>query len=542
MSSKKSGSLDLFGYKPDLAGAVAVAVCTKPPWTVDTARPLDWIASILDSIDLVSEEGASPFEVVYYALMAGRKALPSFFPVHDICLLAANLLLSRLAKGQPLVLLDWGMLPVAALVAQAGVSVTLPANAAEGEERAIASLVKRLRGYLPKTEWNTPKDETALPEGCLVLGQHPLQHGERDPRFLEKLKGISGGIFYASWDFLGVKIYAHTRSLWLKNGLLRSVFQLPRPRRQTAAEYPALVELGVSDPKRKLRMARVAAWGAGPGALDQSAAVALLVGPLPVESKDALDISPETVAQDGLFDLSPSAHLARQKEGGPDTPSVDRVTLRQCAKVLHCQLPREKLDEETIKGLWLRSDGENWGEGEEGSFIAREVALAELDPLTGFLNEKDGNIVQLQLTLLGKQGKYVLKANDILFVFRGASSSIGKVGFVEDEGLLAIAGRTMCVIRCLPGIEPVWLYYYLQKQSVRDWVRARASGNTLLTINLESIRDMPIELSGLQNIGALINEDHQTLVKKMSVITGLRGEMDQARRRIKDRLGDLDKQ
>jgi len=537
MSGGRSKKTELVRYNPEMAEAVMGGLLIRPEGEVDRARPLTEICPLIappwDESLLSAIKEYSAAEIAYYMLMASRKNLPSFSPVHDVCLLAANVLRSRLTAGQPLVLLDWELLPAAVLATEGGASVTLPSNAA-GQEQEIGGIVAGLRRYLSKTEWNIPAgNDVPLPDGCLVLGQDPLRHGERDPRFLDKLKEISGGIFVSSWDFLGVKIYSHTRAQWLKTGLVRGVLQLPRPRRQTTAVYPALVELGAADPKRALRLARVAAWNPGPGALDQSAAVALLVHPLPAANKDALDVPPDAFAKDGLFDLSPSAHLARQKEDQTAFRGGDRLTLRQCAQVLHCQLPRKSLDEDAIDNLADWSDyyhRERWGEWKEGFFIAREVALAELDPLTGFLNDR-GCIVELQLTLLGKQGKYVLQANDILFTFRGAPSSIGKVGFVKDDDIIAIAGRTMCVIRCLPGIDPVWLYYYLQRQSVREWVRGRASGKAFLTINLESIRDMPIELPGQGEIDA-VNKEHLKIATAMAAITERYRDIDEAKRSI----------
>ena len=163
--------------------------------------------------------------------------------------------------------------------------------------------------------------------------------------------------------------------------------------------------------------------------------------------------------------------------------------------------------------------------------------MGEPDPQTGFLEEYGGNLVRLKLTLLGKQGKYVLQANDILLAFRGTATSIGQVGFVQEEGVPGITGQALCIIRSLPGIDPVWLYYYLQRRTIREWIRGKATGTTLLTINLESIRDIPIEAPDASEVDA-VNEQHRRISEAMSGIADLRQEVRAALWRIRE-VGDV---
>lgn len=482
---------------------------------VNQARPLSLLKDLLEELTgdfktFILERPAC--EAVYYLLMLSRERLPQFFPVHDLCLLAANLLRPSLKSCPNLVLLDWEMLPSAVLAAGCGASITLPPYPAEEKDAAL-KLATILRHYLPEAQWQLCDNQPLC--DCLVLGQHPLAHGERNSRFLESLKDISGGLLYTAWDFLGVKLHAHTRSLWIKSGLIRGVLQLPRPRRQRAALYPALIELAKADTCRKIRLARIPDWGIGPGSLDQVQASSLLAEHAPAAG-DFLDISPEELAKDGLFNLSPNAHLTRQAgqqiRGG--------LTLRQCVQVLRCQVPRKRLEDLELEAL--QSQDQDWlGEYPDGTFLCREVSLGELDPLTGFLEEQSGNVVRLPLTLLGKQGKYVLQSGDILFAFRGTSSSVGQVGFVEDEGAPGITGQTLCILRCLPETDPVWLYHYLQRPKVREQIRSKASGRNLLTINLESIRELPISLPSQAEIDE-INAEHRIIAERMSAMAGLR--------------------
>lgn len=535
MSGKKTGSTELFRYNPATAREAA-GICFLPTEElVNPARPLGLACDLLDtpSPDLsrfFTERPAQ--EALYYIVMLCRDVVPHFFPVHDICLLAANMLRPQLRHKPELVLLDWEMLPPAALAAGSGARIVLPPTAMEQEGDA-SRLAALLRRRMPEAAWLEAVEFAPLADGCLVLGQQPLRHGERDPRFLERLRTISGGVFYTAWDFLGVKLHAHTRSLWVKNGLIRSVLQLPRPRRQGAAVYPALLELGTTDTTRPIRLARIASCGVGPGALDQEFALALL-GEKPLAKGESLTLTPDVLARDGLFDLSPAAHLSKQKAGS----QAPGLTLRHRAQVLRCQLSREKVSEEECGALQSHAPDKDWlGECPDGSFLCREVGISELDPLTGFLDEHGGNIVRLELTLLGKQGKYVLQAGDILFAFRGSASSVGQVGFVEEEGEPAVTVQALCIIRCLPDTDPVWLYHYLRRASVREWIRARATGSTLLTVNLESIRDLPLEAPAQSEVEE-VNAEHRNIAAAMGSIAELRREMRASLWRIQ-RLGNL---
>ena len=532
---------NLLNYEEEIAHEALCCVSIPPADFVDATQPLGVLNDLLqplgpEAMSFFAKYGAR--KAAYYALMAGRECLPSFFPVHDIQLGIANLLRPALQHGRPLVLLDWELLPAALLAAPPGSRVTLPLclGAAVNQEKDASYILRELRNLLPDIHWDLP--ETTQPPdltGAVVIGQHPLRHGERDPRFLEKLADIACGLLYTSWDFLGVKIHAHTRSLWIKAGIMQGVLQLPRPRRQGSAVYPTLLLLGEANPLQPLRMAHIPSCGPGPGVIDQQQIVSMLQGHHKGKQENTLDITPEELARDGLFNLSPAYHLANQNMAGAGAHST--VTLRTCAQVLRCQLPRERLGDDDIQGLEAEESVtglEMWGEGRNGNFICREVALGELDPLTGFLQEQGGNIVRVQLTLLGKQGKYVLQGNDILFAFRGTQASIGKVGIVEEEGPPAITGQALCIIRCLPGTDAVWLYYYLQRSFVKDWICGKATGGKLLTINLDAIRDIPVALPDRHALDA-VHEEHRAVAAAMSKIAELRREVHTALHRIWER-------
>ncbi|MBD5646064.1 MAG: hypothetical protein HDQ89_00025 [Desulfovibrio sp.] len=503
--------------------------------------PLRSLAELLDHLELFGEDVAGQPDngATYYMLMEYRSVAPGYFPVHDLCLLMANILATRPAAQAvppvPVTLLDWGLLPVAVLLAgalsPAGRDFLLPPAPMEGDSagRLIGHLTKRL----PGSRWRLRGEGEEMPPGTWLLAKDPLAHCTADSRFLERLAGIGGGVLLSSWDFLGVRIHAHTRSQWLAAGLIGGALQLPRPRRQSATEYPAVLTLRPPDPRLPLRLARVPSIQAGPGSLDQEAALALLDGAPRLGASMELDAT--APARDGLFTLAPATWLT------PPLAAPQGRTLRAFAQVLRCQLPRERLEQALAWREFIGiEDGEaifEWhdafGEAPDGKYVAREISIGEFDPMTGFVDEYGGNPVKVALNPLGKQGKYLLQANDIVFAFRGTAQSVGKVGFVEELGQPAITGQSLCIIRALPDMDPVWLYYYLQRKDVVDFIRSRASGSNLLTVNMESIRDIPVAFPYPWERDE-INQEHRKISENMVRVAQLRRESRDAQLRIYD--------
>lgn len=502
--------------------------------------PIRSLAGLLDHLELFDDVEEQPDNgATYYTLMEYRSVAPGYFPVHDLCLLMANILATRLvaqaAPPGPVTLLDWGLLPVAVLLAgalpPAGREFLLPPAPMEGD--SAGPLVSHLTKRLPGSRWRLREEEQDIPQGAWVLAKDPLAHCTADSRFLERLAGIGGGVLLSSWDFLGVRIHSHTRSQWLGTGLIAGILQLPRPRRQSATEYPAVITLRPPDARLPLRLARVSSTQPGPGSLGQEAALALLDGAPRAGASMALDAA--APARDGLFTLAPGTWLT------PPLTAPQGRTLRAFAQVLRCQLPRERLEEALAWREFIGiEDGEaifEWhdafGEAPDGKYVAREISIGEFDPMTGFVDEYGGNPVKVALNPLGKQGKYLLQTNDIVFAFRGTAQSVGKVGFVEELGQPAITGQSLCIIRALPDMDPVWLYYYLQRKDVVDFIRSRASGSNLLTVNLESIRDIPVAFPYRWEIDE-INQEHRKISENMVRVAQLRRESRDAQLRIYD--------
>lgn len=421
-------------------------------------------------------------ECFFYACTEAARHKPDLCPVPDFCLLAFNALGNMGdMEGQEIVCLDIALLPVAILAAARGARITLTA----GEH--VVGLAAALARALPAAKWNVRQRCSALPDGSLVLGQHPVTILENEG--LDVLCSVRGGVLFSYWDFLGVETQSHVREKWLKSGLVRGVLQLPRPRRQSAGYYPALIALGRGD---GVRLAWYECKGVGAGVWDQNEALKLLMG-ASAEGR-AIDVSTADLYIKGVPDLTPRYHLARcigEKHEGKV------VTLGDVAHIIRCQLPRTRLDAEEVAalqcepGVFAEQQG---GAMHDGSFVCREISLADLDPLTGFVLDR-GDIVRVaQLNPDGRQGKYLLRQGDIVMSFRGTEPSIGRVGYWEFDGSYpAISGQSLCIVRVF-GVESEWLYYWLRRSATRAAVVAKAVGSRMLTVNLADLRELSLVL------------------------------------------------
>lgn len=464
-------------------------------------------------------------ELFFYLSMEVGRRRPGLFPAADVCLLIANLLIARHGDpaGRTFVCLDWALLPAALLLAGYGARIYLPPDAKhETEARNLSTLLAKT---IPGSTWSVTESATTthLPQDSLVLGGNPVAHMEGRVGFLESLSGIRGGVFFAFWDFLDVALHSHIREQWLASGLLRSVIQLPRPRRQAAAHYPALVELEakpLSDQTEHLvRLVLIKDASRGPGGLPQQEALKLLLGALPPDCAEALDLSPAELRVQGSVDLKPGWHLARR--AAPALSGAARLS--DVAQVIRCQLPRAKVDSQEAAALIAEAASSGsplGGVTIDGSFVCREIVLGDLDSLTGFVREY-GELTRVEeLSPTGRQGKYLLRPDDILLAFRGAESSLGQTGFMEEDfETPAVTGQSLCIVRAF-GVDPVWLYYTLQRPDIRRRIASQASGSKTLTVNLGDLRDLPLMLPDEQGV-KFINDHHRRIVRNTEEIQRL---------------------
>lgn len=438
-------------------------------------------------------------ECLFYACTEAARHKPDLCPVPDFCLLAFNVL-ERMGdlSGQEVVCLDMALLSVAILTAARGARVTLTAC------EHVEDLAMVLTRALQTTKWNVRQRCSALPNESLVLGQHPAAILEGEGQ--DVLRNVRGGALFSYWDFLGVETQSHVREKWLESGLLRGVLQLPRPRRQSAGYYPALIALGRGE---AVRLAWYDNNGVGAGAWDQGEALGLLVGEA-VERR-AMDVPSADLYVKGVPDLTPRYYLSRQTgvEVGGKT-----VRLGDVAHIIRCQLPRTRMDDAEVEALQCEPGvhtEQQSGVMHDGSFVCREISLANLDPLTGFVMDQ-GEIVRIsQLNPDGRQSKYLLRHGDILLAFRGTEPTIGRVGYWEFDGSYpAITGQSLCIVRAF-GVEPEWLYYWLRRSSTRASIVAKAVGSRMLTVNLADLRELPLTLPDSADANRVQGE-HYTIV------------------------------
>lgn len=488
-------------------------------WTDDSGPTLlDKAIGTFQPMLLPENTPADNTELFFYVCMEVGRLRADFFAVADVALLAANLLEARHGPltGKTVVCLDWSLFPTALLLAGRRARIILPPASLPD---MVKSLTRMLGEAIPGSTWELP--QSALPSGSLILGGHPVAHTETTPGFLDSLSGIAGGVFYCYWDFLDVALHDHVRGQWLESGLLRSVIQLPRPRRQSTMHYPALVELKLKPAldiaATPIRLAHMTEVNRGPGGLPQAEAVTLLTASVP-DAEKALDMQPEALYLKGSADLKPSYHLARQ--AAPHIASGISLRLADCAHVIRCQLPRAKEEATPLMTEAAFTGSPVGGLMHDGSFVCREIILNDLDPLTGFVKEY-GELARVEtLNPEGRQGKYLLQPDDIVMAFRGTEPSIGKVGFMcVDHEMPGITGQSLCIIRAF-DIDPVWLYYYLQRAATRRWIVSQATGSKMLTVNLSDLRGLPLAMPGPEEVKA-VNERHGRIVTHAEAIRTL---------------------
>ena len=429
-------------------------------------------------------------EFIFYLLIQAGRRRPGLFPVPDLCLAAFNILAARhdLAASR-LICLDLGLLPAAVLALGSGAKVAPPQSSA-------SKLSKPWADYL----WPSSRTDDRNPEGALVLGRDPVSLTKNNPAILKDLARAKGGILFCFWDFLGVNIHSYLRLEWL--ACIRTLIQFPRPRRQGVTYYPALIEIGPDgggDEQQNIRLADVRESAPGPGGISQAEVLRIVLGQ--PDQKNSLDLLPGQLASREDVDFTPRRLLA-----GP--LGTGEVPLANRARLLRCQLPRTKPA----------------GNEDGRFFVCREINLAHLDDLTGFVRLGAGQQIGFEgFNPKGREGQYLLQRHDILMCFRGTEATIGRVGLVAsrpEEPL--VCGQSLCVIRAFTGFDPVWLYYYLRGERVRRRILSRSSGSNMLTVNLGDLRELAIAQPGPTQT-AVVGEKHQNLLNLMDEIQKLYG-------------------
>ena len=90
--------------------------------------------------------------------------------------------------------------------------------------------------------------------------------------------------------------------------------------------------------------------------------------------------------------------------------------------------------------------------------------------------------------------KYILHEGDIVFSRVG---SVDRCSYVSsDEDRWMFSGRCLRV-RCNNMCNPLFLYYYFCKETIKQYIRSIAVGATMPSINTKLLSDLPITLPSI---------------------------------------------
>lgn len=367
-----------------------------------------------------------------------------------------------------------------------------------------ARLLATLNKSFPDNEWSGQGSKVEITRPFLYLGATSEDLRPQTTNFFDLAPHLGAGAVLAPVAALGVQRCAEMRGEWVNSGLMRSVLQTPMralPGRRDS--HGALFELG---PKgmEPVRMAVLPHVSEQRTALDLGAAIKVLEA-RHCRPGEAVDVPVAELVNKGAYTLSPGFYQV----AGLKTKAREGVLLRDAALILRCQLSRDKIGEADAQRI------------APGSSLARELTLAECDSITGFFDEYAASFVQVPFDRFSSNKKFFLKPNDILFSFRGTQKSVGQTGFVHQLGGPAVAALSLCVIRALPGFDPVWLYHYLRRPEVLAVIRAQAVGGGLVNVNASQLQELPLVLPSPAELEA-IRASHAQLGENFSEIIRLR--------------------
>ena len=296
-------------------------------------------------------------------------------------------------------------------------------------------------------------------------------------------------------------------------GVLRTILQLPRPRRQAVNYYPAVIETGAAH-SGHIRLASIRDIAPGPGGLSQSEVLRVVFRP--PDGRRSMDVEPKALCQANQSDFTPGRYLVNKGE-------PEDLPLARYAQVIRCQLSRTRVESEASA---------------EHSFRCREVTLSDLDKRTGFLEERQGQWVTLKPPY-SSINDHLLQKNDILISFRSSEAHIGRVGFVAvNPAEPTICGQSVCIIRVVDKINPAWLYHYLRGNEVRQQVLGYSTGGRMLTVNTGDIGKLPIPLPDPAHVDEC-SKRHDEILRYMAEIQGIYFKIEDEMKKNEDTARDF---
>ncbi len=463
---------------------------------------------------------------LFYICMALRIRYPNFFPAPTLCILLASCIDKEVKthKIAKLYLQSTELLPLVFLLSDEITDIYFTF----AESTSIKALEQNFREneyfYENSTNWHCYNDKEpentahrcrqSMQKDGFLLMQYP--HASPTDKECFVTEDFQTKIIYTSWNFLSNGEYRQVRKDLITSMQLDSVIQLPLPSREGNKNYPALLVLNkqAGQENQKVKMYDLNSLA---NHLEHQKYFSYTKDSLNV-LLDHLHKSPEQETFSDTFSykiLVPNTALLEEK-GQRLTPSyyilqnknTDKDSSRPLsdfAEILRFQDTR--LSHKSSEIIHFQNE-------DFGKTLFREANLKDIDELTGFYLSDDANFVEVQ-TPFTKLNKHILKDGDILFTFKGSRTTIGKVGYVDinlnkepEESkndndtfslhgeivsdLPSITGNSFVIIRPKQDVPPFVLFHYLKQSKIQQLLQSKASGTSVLSINITAIKNIPL--------------------------------------------------
>lgn len=139
---------------------------------------------------------------------------------------------------------------------------------------------------------------------------------------------------------------------------------------------------------------------------------------------------------------------------------------------------------------------------EDGEFVAREAAAAEIDE-SGFVVQPS-RASKLGQGGLSKAADQRLAAGDVVLAVKG---TIGAVGLVPEDapaaasGEIWVPGQSLVALRLRKGVQlnPVTLFEFLSSDVMRDYIKSLATGTAVQTLSIKDVKALKIPVPSLSD-------------------------------------------
>ncbi len=461
---------------------------------------------------------------LFYILMTLRTRYPHFFPAPTLCLNLSYALNGELRRQEcsKISIKNMELLPVALITANIASEIHI--ENIDSTALAVKDFLTNFSLERSTIEWNFSKKKIKKEE-YIALTQFPLPHTTIQKELFTELQNYSASIAFTSWNFLASQEHFQMRSFLAYQEIISQVIQLPLPTREGNKVYPAALVLHkeafilqmldlhslsykylsqlTEEVAKELRDLLPDTEDITHAYRKQIFAQIINNEPLLNDADSALNaaykeklkkhislfMAVQVLHEERSLKLSPLQHITWR-----NSPLQAKVTtkLGELAEVMRCQETRI-----SIKDRHLSDD-------EYKETVYADITLKDIDSLTGMVIFDNTDKVQMMLDE-SKKKKFVLQENDIVLAHKGSKATIGRVGFVEpsiDEKSMVYfnsrpctPGTSLLIIRPhAEKIDPVWLFYYLSEKKMQDMILSKATGSSILSVNLKTVRELPIVL------------------------------------------------